>query len=74
MSHPFTSGRMYDIYFSESESELHEKNVAFEDILGSFLIFVRKAGVGETGLSDDQRVFIPFGWVRKAVELPNISP
>lgn len=72
MSSPFINGRLYDVLFCESEDTLHEKGVAFEDQLGVFLIFVRKAGIGEQGVElEDQRVFINQGFVKKAVELPN---
>ena len=71
MSHPFVNGRNYDIIYSDSDSCLNEYSVTFEDMLGSFLIFYRKAGVSDNDISlEDQRIVVPYNWVRKFKELP----
>ena len=71
MSHPFVNGRNYDIYYSDSDNCLNESGLTLEDMLGSFLIFYRKAGVSDNDFAlEDQRIIIPFGVVRKAIELP----
>lgn len=76
MSTPFISGRYYDLHYAESESSLREMGVAYEDCVGNWLIFVRKAGIGPNNNIelDDQRIFVPSGWIRKAVELPQANP